>query len=357
MSVKNEKVIMDASSPDEIFSMNPDTIEQEFEEYSEAYRPQAYSSIQNFIVMQKVTLLYRVAKDTFERGSSDYRYISNGQLKFSDEYGNHTYCYSYMADLKISKMFVTDRQIIFLTPFLYKKYHENYLEKTKKFSHLSKRNWRAIEPMLPNVVSTSQTANGDFVIIINKPCKNIYHLSEIKKTFDEYNTAECTLKARYVASILNKIYSLNTYLEIIGINYNAFTVDNLFFAWGRFVEGNEEFTIDDYRFVGAYCGWFYSTWADEKIKALPKKVYNKLTPREYTHGYSSFRLNAMCIRQLGLELLGVDVNENLEGIPKSMIKWLTDSECEKNAYEEFVAWRRVLKDSFPDRKFVDISEL
>ncbi len=63
MGVKSEKVIMAATSPKEIFSMNRDTLETEFEEYREVYGPKAYSHIQNFAILQKITLLYRTAME------------------------------------------------------------------------------------------------------------------------------------------------------------------------------------------------------------------------------------------------------------------------------------------------------
>ena len=62
MGIKSEEIIMSATSPRTIFSLKPDTLDQEFEEYREAYKPQAYSNIQNFIIMQKVTMLFRACE-------------------------------------------------------------------------------------------------------------------------------------------------------------------------------------------------------------------------------------------------------------------------------------------------------
>lgn len=348
MGVKSEKVIMAANSPREIFSMNPDTLEQEFEEYREAYRPRAYSNIQNFIILQKVTMLYRTATEMLDKEDT-FVAETMGTLEYYDTEGRyHVHKYIYCRDLNVSKMYVTDKQVIFVTREKYREYHDNYLKKAKRFQHLDPDTWKMVEHMLPKVVASCKTTDDDLVIVLNKPCTRIYHLREIQ---DFYGGK---MHPRYVASILNRLYSLLTYLEIVGINYNAFTIDNLFFAPGRVTEKGQNYTIEDMRFIGAYGGWFFSTWSDEKIRGLPKEVYELLSPDEKAHGYSSFRVNALAIKQVARELLGDVSGCDLGETPVAMAEWLNSTLCEKNAYEEYVAWEQVLKASFGKRRFVDM---
>ena len=349
MEVKSGQCILNATSPREIFSMNPDTLEMEFEKYQEAYQPKAYSNIQNFIIMQKVTMLYRTAKEVlFEREEGSFG-DGEGVLEYTAKNGrSFGHKYIHRANLKVSEMFVTDKQIIFVTPGSNRKYHENYLQKTRRFQRLDSDLWKQVELMLPKVVENVETTDGDLVIVLDKPSSRVYSMREI---LDFYNGK---MHPRYVASILNCLYSLLTYFEIIGINYNAFTVDNLFFSPGRTTEIGKEYTIDDMRFVGAYGGWFFSTWSNEKIKGLPREIYDLLSPAEKAHGYSSFKVNALAIKQVARELLGDVSGGMLENTPIAMIEWLNSDSCEKNAYEEYCAWEQIKKASFGKSGFVDM---
>ena len=347
MGVKSEQIIMSATSPREIFSLKLDTLDQEFEEYREAYKPQAYSNIQNFLIMQKVTMLYRKAKELLEQVEYEASYLDDGVLEFYDSFGEYyKFRYIYRVNLKVSEMFITENKIIFVTPKKNKAYHQNYMEKAKRFQHLDPDIWKILEPMLPRIIGSEKTREGDFVIILKKPCEKVYSLREILNYFGG------KLRPEYVASILNRLYSLLTYFEIVGINYNAFTIDMLLFAPGRITEEGKFYTIEDMRFVGAYGGWFFATWSDEKIRGIPREIYKLLSAEEKEHGYSSFRANALAIKQVARELLGDVSGSDLGNTPVAMREWLNSMSCERNAYEEFAAWEHVLKASFGKRRFV-----
>ncbi len=61
MKRKSEKEIRAAKKPSDIFSMDLNSIEQEKEEYLEAFKPKEYHTIENFITTRKVLLLYNEA--------------------------------------------------------------------------------------------------------------------------------------------------------------------------------------------------------------------------------------------------------------------------------------------------------
>ena len=108
MEVKSGQCILNATSPREIFSMNPDTLEMEFEKYQKAYQPKAYSNIQNFIIMQKVTMLYRTAKEVlFEREEGSFGDLE-GVLEYTAKNGrSFGHKYIHRANLKVSEMYQT----------------------------------------------------------------------------------------------------------------------------------------------------------------------------------------------------------------------------------------------------------
>ena len=41
-------------------------------------------------------------------------------------------------------------------------------------------------------------------------------------------------------------------------------------------------------------------------------------------------------------------------IPESLLNWVTTPYCEKNAYEEFCKWEKVIIKSFGKRRFVEM---
>lgn len=348
MERKIEEKIMSASRPEDIFSMNPDTIEQEKEEYIERFKPQSYSTIKNFVITQKVITLYRRALLKFD--NMDNEELSNLSLYISEMTGCMDYHFEchYVYDIRIGKMYVTENKVIFVIDKEYKKYYENYIEKTKKFPKVNKDVWESVQYTLPKVVKNFQSTDEKWVIILKMPCSRIYPLREILNFYDG------KLEPEYVASMLTRLYNFVCYMDLNGMNHNGITIDNLFFAPGRVVEEGESYTVDDVRFVGVFGGWFYTTWTDEKIKGIPKEVYEIIPQECKKTGFSSFALDSQSVKRVARELLGDDSGENLISVPMPLKSWVNDSTSEKNAYEEFCKWERVIIDSFGKKRFVEI---
>lgn len=349
MVIKSETMIMSATAPREIFSMNPKTLDEEYEEYLEAYKPKAYSTIQNFIVTQKVTMLYRTAKELLDADGERSTYLSDdGTLELRSTTGTHVYNYTFSVDTKVSKMYVTGDKVIFVTPSVNKQYHDNYLQKTRNFQRLDRQTWEDVKYMLPKINADYETVNGEWVIELIKPCSRIYSLREILHYFGG------RIRPEYVSAIIHRLYHLVAYLDIVGINHNGITVDNLFFAPGRRTDKGGEYTVDDLRFVGVFGGWFFSTWSNEKIKGMPKEVYEVIPAETKQYGYSSYVTDELAIKRVARELLGDPSGEDLGHVPSAMADWITRTSCEMNAYEEYARWERVNLESFGKRRFVDM---
>lgn len=344
MMRKSEEAIMSASNPRDIFSMNPETIEQEKDEYINRFKPEAYSTIKNFMIAQKVTLLYRQALS--ELGNNEYNEYS---LNITNLHGEtRRYECHYIYDIKLGKMYVTEDFIIFIINKKYKSYYENYISKTKKFPKFDKKLWSNIEYMLPNVSNHFETKDGNFAIFVSKPPCKIYPLREILNYYGG------KLKPEYVASILTRLYNFEAYMELAGMNHNGIILDNLFFAAGKTVDEGQPFTIDDMRIVGVFGGWFFTTTAKERLKGLPKEVHELLSKEMLKFGYSSFEVDELSIKRLGRELLGDVSGGNLGEIPETLDNWVNSNISQKNAYEEFCAWERVVHQSFNGHRFVEM---
>ena len=91
---RNINEILSAKNPSDIFSMNPDTIEQEKDDYIEQFKPKAYTTIQNFLIQQHVILLYQQALNELKRGGKN---INNSNLLVVNDLSGNSFefCYHY----------------------------------------------------------------------------------------------------------------------------------------------------------------------------------------------------------------------------------------------------------------------
>ena len=160
--------------------MDPATIEREIDEYIEYFRPKPFSSIENFMVKQKVILFYRQALANFEG-----KKFANENLSIKNKEGIvTTYSYNYVSDIKIGKMYVTKKNIIFVINPKYKEYYENYTAKTSNFPKFNMKMWSQIRFMLPNVVKHYEDIDENSIIVLEKPYSSIYPLRDILDHFD-----------------------------------------------------------------------------------------------------------------------------------------------------------------------------
>ncbi len=345
MIVTPESRIMASTRPEQIFSMNPDTLDAEYENFCYAFKPAPYSTIQNFVVTKKVTELYREAKRLLSEGGDNVCCQGNGSLLLERTDGTmYEFQYSYSRDTKIAKMYFSEKYIVWVLPTMYRSYYENYLRKTRTPQKVSLNLWESVQYMMPKVVDNFETVDGHLVIVVVKPSNMVYPLREILDFYGGY------LRPEYVSAIAHRLLHFISYLEITGINHNGITLDNLFFSPGRFVDKGEEIKVEDVRFVGVYGGWFFSTFDNEKLKGLPKEVFEVAPEQEKHCGYSSYRVDVLAIKRVALELLG----NSLDAVPDPMCQWLNDKDCKKNVYEEYQAWEAMNKESFGKNRFIEM---
>lgn len=340
MKRKSEQEILLASRPEDIFTMDLKIIADEKEAYLREFKPKEYRKIKDFVITKKVLLLYSQAIVILEGSKSeDYKLLSIESVKgkqYKIHYINHT-------SFKLGEMYITKEYIIYIVKCEYKKYYENYIEKTKHYSKPDKRIWNIVEYMVPNVAENFECSDGNFAIFVKKPCE-IYSLREILEYFKD------KLKSEYVASILTRLYYFTCYMGLVEMNHNAIIVDNLFFAPGRQVEKGQSYTVQDMRIVGVYGGWFFTTYLEEKMQGVPKEVYAIMPDECKKRGYSSFEVDELAIRSLAKELLGAEI----ENTPKPFLDWVNSNKVAKDAYEEFCNWQKVIKLSFGAHRFVNM---
>ncbi len=337
MKRKSEHEIMAAQKPEDIFTMDPNIIELEKDDYVSRFKPVEYRAIQNFSITRKVLLLYEEAIIRINDGWDEHEFsICSKQGK---EYNIH---YSNRVGFKLGEMYITSNYVIYVVEGTYKKYYENYVEKTKHYSKPDKHVWELVQYMVPDVKEHFETTDGRFCIFVKKPCE-IYSLREILDYFDG------SLKPEYVASILTRLYYFACYMSLVETTHNGIVLDNLFFAPGRKLEDGENYTVHDMRIVSIYGGWFFTTYLSEKINGVPKEVYEVMPEQCKRTKYSSFEVDELSIKQVGKDLLG-----SRDDVPKPLSDWLNGKRVAKDPYTEFRNWEQVRRDAFGKRRFVDM---
>ena len=336
MKRKSESEIMSANRPEDIFTMDPEIIEQEKSEYLERFKPKEYRAVKNFVITRKVVLLYEDAINKLNNGwnNKELTICSKDGKEFNIHFISN-------SPFKLGQMYVTNGYIIYMVYSKYEKYYNNYIEKTKRYLKPDREIWKFAQYMVPKVENYFETSEGDFCIFVKKPTE-MYSMREILEYFDGY------LKPEYVASILTRLYYFACYMGLVETIHNGITLDNLFFAPGKRTEEGEEVSVDDMRIVGVYGGWFFTTYLNEKISGLPKEVYDILPEECRERGYSSFEVDDLSIKKVAKELLG-----DQKDIPEPLLEWINTTHVERDPYTEFKKWEQVRRDAFGSRRFVN----
>lgn len=337
MKRKSEREIMAAQKPEDIFTLDPNVIELEKEDYVSRFKPVEYRAIQNFSVTRKVLLLYEEAIIKINDGWDEHEFAICS--KAGKEYNIH---YSNKVDFKLGERYITKSYVIYVVDGKFKKYYENYVEKTKRYSKPDRHIWELVKYTVPDVAEHFETSDGRFCIFVKKPCE-MYSLREILDYFGG------SLKPEYVASILTRLYYFACYMSLAETTHNAITLDNLFFAPGRKLEEGEEYTVHDMRIVGVYGGWFFTSYLNERINGVPREVYEVMPDECKRTGYSSFEVDELSIKKVAKELLG-----SREDIPNVLTEWINTNHVAKDSYIEFLNWEQVRRDAFGKRRFVNM---
>lgn len=341
--------ILSAVRPSDIFTMNPSTLKTEAETYLSQLKPEAYRTIENFILAQKV-------KKLFAQAQEDLKLLESGErtstLRFYSTQGKEfTFQFATAYPSKLGTMYDTPTHVIYSVKPQYKWYFDNYVQKTEAYPKVDRKIWQFVKYMLPKVINHFEEESGNFIIIIEKPSK-MYSLRELLEYFGNQ------MKPEYIASIISRLYYFVSYIALSDLTHNAITVDNLFFAPGRLLEEGEAYTVEDMRIVGVFGGWFFSTYSNEQIKGMPSEIISIAPELVKKTGYSSYEVDELAIKRVARELAGDSTGTDLSHIPEPMRTWITSSTVRENAYEEFHRWKEVEKETFGGYRFIpmDISK-
>ena len=354
MRLRSYQEIMAANRPEEIFSMNPNTLQEEYDAYCEQYKPdQQFHEIRNFVTSQQLKFLLKKAKEVLssegksstDNNSTVLLYSKTGEkIRFEyDEHFNQRVCDTYINDSEI--LMVVDSALEEKGLF------SNYIDKVREFISFWESempNWKDFQYSIPQIVKSFKTQDkSKYVVLLKKPCK-IYPLREVLNFFDG------RMNVKHVISIIKRLYSYACWIDVAGMTHNAICIDNIYFSPGNEVMPGEKYSVNDIRIVGLYGGWYFTTSKDEKITVLPREIRDVIPDCVEKTRYSSFEVDMLSIKKVARELLGDVTGKNLYGVHSMLCEWFNRTTCEKNAYEEYSEFERICKEVFGKARFVDI---
>ncbi len=150
------------------------------------------------------------------------------------------------------------------------------------------------------------------------------------------------LPPRHAAWILGRLYNLITYFSWANIVHGDLSPDTLF--------------ISPQRHIGMLVGgWWYTSRAGQKFKALPQRTITHMPASELASGVAGFKTDSNLVRATGRELLGdITGGKLLYGdAPMPMVNWLKMPGTGK-ALTEFEQFYQTLEKSFGARRFVEL---
>ncbi len=344
--------ILNAKSPWEIYTRNPDIMKQEWQEYLRRYKNADSKKIENFIIWSNADFLYHRGLSELDGSLIEDEYTTVVVDKSGVE---HIYHHLFVSEQKICKTITTEEEVVFIGPANFRNYYRNYISKCNFELEVEPELYAEVKNYLPNVIQSFETQDGRLVIVLKKPHPHIYPLSSILKYYGG------RLDPRYVASIITRLFKSAIYFDLRGFSHNAITVENIFFAPGRFINPGESTTVEDYRLVAIYGGWFFTTnnysettgFPNDKITGLPAKIKSIVPETILRYQYGSYQIDVLAIKQVGRELLGDITGKNLGDIPEAFANWLNSTDVRLNIIREFRNWEGI-RDTCFEHKFVEM---
>lgn len=364
MLLCSQQAILSATKPQQIYSMDPNTIDAEYEAYCEKYKKgQKYRELTNFVVLQQINYLYKLAQSVLANKSSNYDLSGlSGQIVLKrPNGGDFAFRYTYHVTQGVCEIYSNNEFILFeIDEQCESKYgfYTNYISKVSElrcfWEAKDERDYNDFQYFIPNITKYfHDKENGKYVIIIKKPhledrpCR-VYSLREVLNYFDG------RLSINYVVSIVKRLYSIACHIDIANMCHNGIVLDNIYFSPGRFILPGEKYTVEDMRIVGLYGGWFFTTYKDERVQGMPSVLSGIIPKYVIETKYSSFEVDMLAIKKVARELLGDITGENLYGVHSLLADWFNRTTCEKNAYEEYARFEYICEEVFGKPKFLEM---
>lgn len=323
--------ILKGTKPEDIFTL--DDFDHEYKSLRSKWHPDKNHEANAKEVFQHIVHLATIAKARIEDGCWGGR----TSIKFTTSKGK-TFRFKYKKEhqFELGKMYIGDNTLMYVLNKDNKDLFDAGVKTIKSIRYPDNKLKAQFEQFLPKIkLEDGQTDIGS-VLVIEKPAGTIllYDLIQHEKMIDP----------KHVAWITSSLYNISVFFEYIGIVHNSLLPMTVF--------------VDTKNHgVHVLGGWWYSTNANAKLKALPSDLMRVLPVSIMKDKKALTKYDRQAIKGIAIACLGDPsmVGSKLlskKDIPSMLLRWFR-SPSQSTAIEEYKGWSDTLNKCYGERKFIE----
>lgn len=324
---------IDKINPEKIFSV--DIYQLQFRRMRSHWHPDKSSDPQAEEVFKLLMDMGEIAEERI--ASNTWKTKANLLYKTAD---GKTLRFFYRAfrSFELGKMYIGDTKVVYVLDDEYGQYYKNGIRAINDIKYKDAKLKKVFEPSMPKVVRQDKTDIG-YVVVVEKP-KGMILLQDLIDYLPNK-----TLPPKHTAWVVSRLYNVAAFLELNGICHNSILPTTVFV-------NPEEHAI------AVLGGWWYSTKAESKLKAVPAELIKVLPKEVFKEKKSKTSYDRLAIKGVGIGCLGDStlIGSRLlmdKDIPKPFLTWLR-SPSSANAIKEYEGWDKTLEISFGKKKFIKL---
>jgi hypothetical protein len=285
-------------TPEEIFC-NPNTLNEEFHKLTKIWHPDRNPHPKANEVLIHLNLSKKLAEEKIKKGiwqapnTLTLKRIAASDLivKFKK---HHTF--------ELGDMYIGDNFITYIIKPVNEDLIRNFEEFLKNFQFASNEMEQEFKKYLPKIKQSKDSLqSGDKILIIKKNPDQI-----LLKDLINYVKI---LDPKHTAWIISRLLNFACYLQFSNLSLNDISLNNIWIT-------PAEHTI---ALLG---GWWYASIIGKRLKAVPNRTLNFLSPKTLSTKITSEKTDLELIRVVARELIGDKTGVGkISGIPESIVNW------------------------------------
>ena len=330
----NINEILKMKYPYELYTGDTDIAKKEHVNYLKIFHPDLHESSEKYKeATSKINELYSEAIKLLESGN----WIEDKMIKITSSDGQkYSMKFNVAYSFELGKYYIGNKSILYLFDKSHLDFIDNALNKIKNLKYENDNMKCEFEKYFPKILKEFETIDEKIGILIEKS-EDVYSLKDI---LNYYNGK---VPPRHVVWILSSIYNIACYLYYNKLSHNGITIDNYY--------------ISPSHHSGLLLGgWWYAVAQDNKMLGVSNDIYNIMSMDMKLDKKGTYLLDLESIRLIGRTLLGdkngISLVKDSE-IPKPLIDWVRGVPM-NNPLEEYKIWDNVIRQSYGERKFIDM---
>lgn len=326
--------ILKMKHPHELYTGEKDAAKQEHINYLKKFHPDLHNGGDEYKeVTSIINELYSDAIKLMENGN----WVEDGIIRITSSDGQkYSMKFNKEYSFELGKYYIGNKSILYLIDKANSDFVDNALEKIKNLKYENNHMESEFKKYFPIVLKEFETKDEKVGVLIEKP-EEVYSLTEI---LSYYNGK---VPPRHVVWIMSSIYNIECFMYYNNLSHNGITIDNYYIS-----PSNHSGFL--------FGGWWYTVRINEKMLGVSKELYSIMSPNMKANKIGTYLLDLEAIRLIGRTMLGDKNGISLtkdSDIPKPLVDWVRGVPTD-NPIEEYNLWDNVIKQSYGERKFVNM---